>query len=198
MPASQTKTQQTYNRILDAAVACYTDKGIGKTTLEEVAKLAGIGRTTLYRYVSNRDDLLSKVVLRDAQQQQEEMRVVTRYHDNLGDILVDSILHIMRGRRNRPINALLFGGSDDAVIDRINLSPENFYSMAEQIIAPQFEQAIAKGEIRDGVTQELASQWVTRVILSLITYPEGFLTDEDALRKFLRVFLVSSLIKDSS
>ncbi|MGI9284756.1 MAG: TetR/AcrR family transcriptional regulator, partial [Pseudomonadales bacterium] len=180
-----TKAQLTLIRILDAALECYTANGIAQTTLEEVAKVAGVGRTTLYRYVDNRDDLLSKVVLRDARQQQEEMKVVTRYHDNLADSLVDSILYIMRGRRTRPMNILLFGKGGDAVIDRINLSPANFYTMAQKMLEPLFTRACEQGQIRDGVTLTLVSQWVARLILSLITYPEEFLEDEKALRAFL-------------
>jgi len=194
--STPTKAEQTLDRILDAAIACYSSNSIARITLDEVAKEAGIGRTTLYRYVSNRDDLLNKVVLRDALDQQAEVEVVTRYHDNLGDSVVDSIVHVMRGRKTRPMNALLFGDANEAVIDRINLSPELFYPMAEQILAPQFSRAQARGEIREGVTLELANQWVTRVILSLITYPEEFLEDEKALRGFLEKFLVPSLVKD--
>jgi AcrR family transcriptional regulator len=191
------KAQQTLDRILDAAIACYTDKGIAGTTLDEVAGRAGVGRTTLYRYVSNRDDLLNKVVLRDAQEQQAEMAVVTRYHDHLADSVVDSIVHIMRGRRHRPMNQLLFGAGNEAVIERINLSPANFYPMARQMMEPLFDQALASGEIRDGVDLDGATHWVTRIILSLITYPEEFLHDEDGLRRFLRSFLVPSLTRDT-
>jgi AcrR family transcriptional regulator len=193
-----TKVEQTQSRILDAALDCYTYKGIAQTTLDEVARAAGVGRTTLYRYVKNRDDLLRQVVLREARQQQEEVEVVTRYHDNLGDSLVDAIVHVMRGRRTRPMNALLFGATNEAVIDRINLSPVHFYAISRQILAPQFERARARGQIREGVTLELATQWVTRLILSLITYPEEFLEDEKALRSFLEMFLVPSLVKDAS
>jgi AcrR family transcriptional regulator len=196
MPAAQTKTEKTLNRILDAALACYEQSGIGDTRLEDVAATAGIGRTTLYRYVKNRDDLLNKVVLRDASEQRAEMKILTRYHDNLADSVVDSVVHVLRGRRVRPINRLLFGSGDSAVIDRVNLSPANFYTLTESLLAPQFEQALQRGEIREGVTLRSASEWLARVILSLVSYPEAFLEDEEALRRFLRDFLVPSLVRD--
>lgn len=197
MADKQSKAQQTLNRILDAALACYEEQGISSTSLEDVAKGAGIGRTTLYRYVDNRDDLLGKVVFRDAMQQQEEMQVLARYHDNLADSLVESTVYVLRGRRTRPINKLLFGSSDQAVIERINLSPANFYDMTANSLRELFESARQSGQIREGVTLELASQWVARLILSLVTYPEEFLEDEDALRAFLKAFLVPSVIKDN-
>lgn len=194
MKAKFTKAEQTRERVLDAALACYGANGIAGTTLDEVAKAAGIGRTTLYRYVDNREDLLNKVVLRDARQQQEEMSVLARYHDNLADSLVDSIVYIMRGRRTRPMNVILFGEGDDALIDRINLSPGNFYGMAEKMMEPLFLKAQEAGEVREGVTLKQMSQWVARIILSLINYPEEFLTDERALREFLQTFLVPSIV----
>lgn len=194
MKGKITKAQRTLESILDAALECYGAKGIGNTSLDEVAKVAGIGRTTLYRYVDNRDDLLNKVVLRDARQQQEEMSVLTRYHDNFADSLVDSIVYIMRGRRSRPMNVLLFGSDDDAVIERVNLSPVNFYSMSETMLEPLFKQAMDSGQIRPGVTLGQMSQWVARVILSLVNYPEEYLEDENALREFLRNFLVPSVV----
>jgi len=195
MTDGQSKTQNTLNRILDAALTCYEETGIGGTRLEDVARTAGIGRTTLYRYVKNRDDLLNQVVLRDAEEQRAEMEVLTRYQQSLADSLVDSVMHVMRGRRHRPINKLLFGSKDSAVIDRINLSPSNFRAMTEMLLAPQFERALDRGEVREGVTLNAASDWLARVILSLVTYPEEFLEDEEALRLFLRQFLVPSLIK---
>lgn len=197
MAAKPSKAQLTLTRILDAALDCYGQNGIAATTLEDVAKQAEIGRTTLYRYVNNRDDLLQKVVLRDADQQHQEMQVLARYHDNLEDNLVESIVYILRGRRTRPINVLLFGSGDSAVIDRINLSPANFYPMAESSIKELFERAQREGQIRDGVTLPMVSQWVARLILSLITYPEEFLEDEQALRNFLQAFLVPSIIRQA-
>ena len=50
--------------------------------------------------------------------------------------------------------------------------------------------------MRDGVTLSEASDWVARITLSLVTYPEDFLNDEESLRRYLRIFLVTSLIKD--
>ncbi len=197
MPDKPTKAQQTLDRILDAALACYEEKGISATRLEDVARSADIGRTTLYRYVDNRDDLLAKVLYRDARQQSAEMEVLTRYQDRLGDMLVDSVVHVMRGRRNRPINRLLFGGGEEAVIERINISPANFRGMASEMLAPAFEQARARGELREGVTLEQAGDWLARMILSLVTYPGDFLEDEQALRAYLWQFLVPSLLRDS-
>ena len=196
MSKAGSKPQKTLNRILDAAMDCYEEQGINATRLEDVARKAGVGRTTLYRYISNRDDLLNQVVLRDAQEQRDEMQTINRYAGNLADSLVDSVVHVMRGRRNRPINKLLFSQAASGGVDRINLSPANFYALTESLLAPQFVDAVERGEIREGITLESASRWLARVILSLVTYPDEFIDDDEALRGFVRQFLVPSLIAD--
>lgn len=194
MAEKLTKAQQTRNKILDAALVCYQQRGIADTSLDEVIKTAGIGRTTLYRYIENREDLLTQVIYRDARQQQEEMAVLAQNHDDFAESVVESIVYVMRGRRTRPMNALLFGSDDEALIDRISLSPANFYTMASTMMEPLFVEAEQAGKIRPGVTLPELSQWVARIILSLVNYPEEFLNDETALRGFLQTFLVPSIV----
>ncbi len=196
MNKPSSKAEKTLNRILDAALRCYEVSGIGGTRLEDVAKEANIGRTTLYRYVKNRDDLLNQVVLRDAEEQRNEMQLINRYANSLADSILDSAVHVLRGRRNRPINRLLFDEAGDG-LNQVNLSPASIYDLTESLLAPKFAEAVARGEIREGVTLEAAAQWMARVMLSLVTFPEEFIDDEDALRQFLRQFVVPSLIADS-
>ena len=76
------------------------------------------------------------------------------------------------------------------------MSPANFYAMAQTMLEPLYLQAREQGQIRDGVTLSQLSQWVSRIILSLISYPEEFLENEKALRDFLESFLAPSLVKD--
>jgi hypothetical protein len=45
------------------------------------------------------------------------------------------------------------------------------------------------------VTLDMAAEWVTHIVLSLITYPGQFLEDEDALRRYLRLLVVPSIVK---
>ncbi len=81
------------------------------------------------------------------------------------------------------------------MIDRVNLSPANFHDMVTDLLAPAFDRALERGQIREGVTLDMAAEWVTRIVLSLITYPGRFLEDEDALRQYLRRLLVPSIIR---
>ena len=129
------KRNKTMNGILDAALDCYAQDGVNRVTLEQVAKQAGVTRTTLYRYVSNRDDLLDKVLHRDALQLQADSEAIFRAQPDFGAAVVDSMLYTIRGRLTRPINRILFpegGGS-------AYLTSERFYDVAYPLLEKPFE-----------------------------------------------------------
>ncbi len=51
------KKQETRDAIQEAAVKLFTDKGFERTSIEDIAKAAGIGKTTIYGYFATKDDI---------------------------------------------------------------------------------------------------------------------------------------------
>ncbi|MGH3495220.1 MAG: TetR/AcrR family transcriptional regulator, partial [Sciscionella sp.] len=49
-------------RLVDAALECFLDLGIAKTSLTDVASRAGISRATTYRVFGDKDGLVTTVV----------------------------------------------------------------------------------------------------------------------------------------
>jgi len=58
---------RTAERILDAAVAEAGAAGLGRFTVEDVVRRAGVGRMTAYRRFPRRDDLVQALVTRETQ-----------------------------------------------------------------------------------------------------------------------------------
>jgi AcrR family transcriptional regulator len=52
------KKQQTRQAIMQAAVKLFSEKGFEKTSIEELAKEAGIGKGTIYSYFQTKNDIL--------------------------------------------------------------------------------------------------------------------------------------------
>ena len=50
------------SEILNAALACFTERGFAATRLEDVARRAGVTKGTLYLYFRNKEDLFEAVV----------------------------------------------------------------------------------------------------------------------------------------
>jgi AcrR family transcriptional regulator len=52
------KRRETLRRITDAGVCLFVEKGIEKTTVEDIAAAAGISRRTFFHYFESKDDIL--------------------------------------------------------------------------------------------------------------------------------------------
>jgi len=68
------KRRERYERILDAAREQFRTYGYRKTSLEEIATAAGVGKATLYHYVEGKDQLLGDVLQRHYTQYVDRLR----------------------------------------------------------------------------------------------------------------------------
>lgn len=65
-------------RILDAAIACFLDKGFDTTTIEEIADRADVARATVFNHFAEKRDLLSAYLSRRREELVELLRRETR------------------------------------------------------------------------------------------------------------------------
>jgi TetR/AcrR family fatty acid metabolism transcriptional regulator len=56
------KRENRRNHILDAAFAAFIEKGIGNAKMEDIAREAGYGKSTLYEYFDSKDAILSELL----------------------------------------------------------------------------------------------------------------------------------------
>jgi AcrR family transcriptional regulator len=54
----ETKKKETRQAIMQAAMTLFTEKGFDETSIEELAKAAGIGKGTIYGYFQTKSDIL--------------------------------------------------------------------------------------------------------------------------------------------
>lgn len=58
------KSELTRERIFEAAVSCFENFGYKKTSIDEIAQAAGVGRGTVYLYFKDKDDLFLEILNR--------------------------------------------------------------------------------------------------------------------------------------
>lgn len=94
--------------ILDAALVEFDRHGIRRVALDDVARRAGVSRTTIYRRFANRDDLVAAVMDR------ENARLFADIADELKNARPQSNPYveaftaaIMRSRRHRVLNRMI-------------------------------------------------------------------------------------------
>ncbi|AKK25995.1 TetR/AcrR family transcriptional regulator [Mycobacterium sp. EPa45] len=99
---------QATEAILDAALVEFDRYGIRRVALDDVARRAGVSRTTIYRRFANKDDLVSAVMDR------ENLRLFTDIADELkagrpqSNYYVEAFTQaILRTRRHRVLNRMV-------------------------------------------------------------------------------------------
>lgn len=94
--------------ILDAALVEFDRHGIRRVSLEDVARRAGVSRTTIYRRFANREELVAAVMDR------ENARLFADIADELNEARPQSNYYveaftsaILRSRRHRVLNRMI-------------------------------------------------------------------------------------------
>lgn len=63
-------------QIADAAQRLFAEKGLAQTTMDEVAKVSGYSKATVYVHFRSKEDLISHLALRSLQLLRERLRLV--------------------------------------------------------------------------------------------------------------------------
>ncbi|MEH6551666.1 MAG: TetR/AcrR family transcriptional regulator [Pseudomonadales bacterium] len=189
------RSERTREKLLDAAMLCYKDRGINNTAMDNVAQQAGVGRATLYRHFNNQEALLTEVMTRNVQELQHILKSALSNCETPEDYYVEATLVIIRECRQRSLIGLLFGDdSSTSVISRISFSDKNILAMGTDLISPFYKRAKAEGVLRQWVTKPLLQEWTSRLLLSFLTNPSPHLSSEKEMRQFLYQAVIPSII----
>jgi AcrR family transcriptional regulator len=94
--------------ILDAALDEFDRHGIRKVALDDVARRAGVSRTTIYRRFANRDDLVAAVMERENARLFADIAGELKGARPQSNIYVEAFTAaILRTRRHRVLNRMI-------------------------------------------------------------------------------------------
>lgn len=180
-------------RLLDATESCLLRHGVGKTTVGDVAVEAGVSRATVYRYVTDRDELLLGVVLRKARTYLGWLggRHLPRGH--FGDALVEGVLLTVDAARADELLGLLFTPEHAGSTGAIAGASDALFALAADFLRPLFRAAQERGELRPDLDLDDAAEWAVRTVLSLLAVAGPRQRDRSAQRSFLHAFLVPAI-----
>lgn len=196
---SGTAARSVRDRLIDAAEVCLRAKGIRSTTVSEVAEVAQVSRGWLYRHFPDKVSLLGAAIVRLNEVYWSEAHAMLEPLEGLDRRVAAGVVH---GRT----------AYDDpgALLMRLRLAePEEFAACAGagiQRLVPDLADfwqrylvaARDNGEIHPDIDIAEASEWVARVIISLVTVPGDVLdpNDADHVRAHLRRYVMPGLQAD--
>lgn len=184
----------TRTRILEAALLCFKQLGIGKTSLIDVARTADLSRGTVYRYFSDRQSLIDATVERNTENYYGEAADVmdreSTLVDQIGAFAEVFARNINNYRRNWLVN-------DDRDLLRLLASDrDGGLRRMSTFISPYVEAAKGREEVADDLDAGAASEWIARMFMSLTVMPGSSAFDASkpkTFRTFLERYMVDGL-----
>jgi AcrR family transcriptional regulator len=181
------------DRVIGAAEECFARYGVGKTTVEDVAALAGTSRASVYRYFpGGRDEIILAALLRSAQEFLPQIPARLRSARSVGEAIVELIVSAVDWVRDEPWREALLSTPLSRALDPQDTAAP--YRVCAEFIAPYFEAARAAGLVRPRVHLDDAVEFVVRTIHSLLVVPGHKERTDAELREYLRTFVVASLL----
>jgi TetR/AcrR family transcriptional regulator, repressor for uid operon len=176
-------------RILEAAREELAAYGLRRTTLDDIAARAGVGRATLYRRFQNRDALLVALVAREARGLIAVVDAEMRAHHSPAERLVAGFLAFIAQLRGHELLRRLVVSDPDQILPVLT-SPATL-ALGREYIAAQAAREQAEGA---ELTAEprVIGELLARFAHSLALTPASVLPleDEDALTELARATLV--------
>jgi len=196
--SNDSKNLPVRERLLDAAEGCLEQFGPQKTSMEDVARAAGMSRATVYRYFENRDALLLGVASRQASALAAEAISYLSRYSTISDWLVEGLLFTLREMPNRPVFASLVTSLDSRSSGSLLLGSTGLIQIGVNVLGPMFANAKQQGLLREDIDPEMLIEWLLRMLWTYLNAPSQVATDEDGMRKLLRMMLIPAVLKDSS
>jgi AcrR family transcriptional regulator len=183
-------------RIVDAAEAAIQRWGVARTRIDDIANEAHCGRTTIYRYFGNRDNVIIEVVERQARRLLATLvERLASFPDSPEKIVEALVLTVELVRRDKHLSWAFKPDDSPAPIDGM---ADALHELATSTwITFLRTDPTLRSALRPDVEPGLAAEWMLRIMLSYLTFPGRSGTSREAMRRQLRLLLLPALFKEA-
>jgi AcrR family transcriptional regulator len=178
-------------KILDAALDIYQEFGLRRTSMDDVARRAGLGRATLYRRFPQKSDLIAAVGLREVQRFLVSVDADISRATNPQDRMIEGFVAVVRGlQRHKLLNRLL-SSEPEMILPALTLAGGPVIALARGYLVEKIREDQRAGDLAEFDAEPLA-EMLARLIHSMVLTPDGRIPtgDEREMRAFARAYLV--------
>ena len=189
-----TETSDASTAILEAAESCFEQFGIAKTTMADVARVAGMSRATVCRYFSDRNSLIMESIVRRARIGMAPSREKIRSYPTFGERIVEGICrNVRRGLRDPMIHRLVSPAEATLATSLLSTSGRAV-ELTRELWEPILLEAQESGEMRADVDLTLLCEWISELEMNYISSIGAGVGSLEQLRAKLETFFVPSLL----
>jgi len=178
-------------RVVDAALRCLARQGTVKTTVDDVAREAGISRATLYRaFPGGKDAVFGAVVETEVARFFSALAVVMGEANDLEDVLVAGIVDAARRLSSHGALGYLLEHEPDVILPQLA-----FAEMDRALLAASAFTAPFFGRWLDPDQALRAAEWAVRIVVSYLSSPSAGcdLAHPDDARHLVGTFVIPGI-----
>lgn len=186
---------ETATRILDAAFDQFCRTGMRRSTMEDVARRAGISRITVYRRFASKDALVEQVVRREFRRYFTQFSINVQAAESVADRVELGFVSSLRAIRRNPLIGGLMALEPDAVVPSMTGDGGRTLTVVRQFVAGRLRLEQQAGNVSGAVDVDVVAEMMVRVSASFLVIPSQVIDiyDEAQLRAVARQFLVPML-----
>lgn len=182
-------------RLLDAAYEQFCRMGIKRSTMADVARLAGVSRITVYRRFATKETLVEHVVRREFRRYFDQFTREIQNAETVSDRVVLGFVSSLRAiRHNRLIGGLMAVEPDALTLSTAGDGGRTL-AVVQQFVAERLRQEQRAGHVAGEVDVDVVAEMMVRVSASFLVIPSQVIDvdDDERMRAVARQFLVPML-----
>jgi AcrR family transcriptional regulator len=161
---------RTRDSILSAAQECLRELGIRRTSVEEVARRAQVARGTVYLHFSDKNTLVTAVLLRNGDDVREQLNRQLRGVTSLRRQFAIAA-RVSVSPQSGELLAMLREREPEALALMALTDSYTWIDHSARFWAPRLRAAQKRGDLAESVNIEEAAEWVGRVLYTASTVP---------------------------
>jgi AcrR family transcriptional regulator len=184
----------TAQRILDAALEQFTLLGLRRSSVDDVAKRAGVSRVTVYRRFQTKDKLVEDTLLRELRRFFQRLDSAVAAQPTMKERVVEGFVVALRHTRAHPLFGGLLRLEPEVVLPYLTVQGSSSLSATVEYLTVHLRRA-QQVEGRPDEDARPVAELMVRVAVSFLLNPASCIEmeDEDQARSFARRYLAPLL-----
>lgn len=182
-------------RILAGALSCFQEVGIQRTSMDDIARAAGVSRITVFRRFDTKDQLVQVVVLRVIAEVNTVIRKAFLAEKALEKALTAALMASLRAFRDHPLFAKVVRTEPQSLVQTLTADGATVIALV-RASAVDWLGTTGGGPLSDE-DAELVAETVTRLGISLMLTPTGLIPidDDKRMRAYLARYIVPGIAR---
>lgn len=195
MTTQATSVTDTRDLIVESAAACFGKQGLQKATIVDIAKAAGVSRSTIYEYFTDKAAIVEACAEHASERFYREMSASMDRGGSLEEKLSQAAVFVTRVRHAIASEKYF---DEDAVSLLLTKDAAVLLRECVDFFAPYLSAAKLTGEVRKDLDVEAAGEWFARILFSLFSTPSSTLNmaDPDVVAEFVRAHVLRGFTGD--